>query len=390
MPRLAIRTVVLLALLSAACDDGTSPTAPSQTQIPHVAGTYAGPLVVTTDGRTVLRASAQVRVQQSGSRLTITGSVSLQGQIVSLPRITGTVMANGRITNTSGGVAEAVDPTCGHITTTSSSANFSGDILHYTETASTTFCGTWHISGTLRRGASNTPTTPVRPVDARFRDRFWQELVFDQYDDPGRMTTRRSWVLENPSPNVYIRMGDPTGRRVVSYKLRDHMQKAIPRLATQLTGRSYRGRIESGIGDRKRPGWITVRFVTQEEEPERTEGACARASVGADPGNIWIIRRARGNKNCVGASFFPVLFAHEFGHAMGFFHVADRTAIMASRSYTGRETFNAREQYHARIAYEVGRGEQYCGWPFQASCTRYRSSLRSESSLRGLAPIVID
>ena len=54
---------------------------------------------------------------------------------------------------------------------------------------------------------------------------------------------------------------------------------------------------------------------------------------------------------------------------MGFFHVADPTTIMTSEVYTGRDTFNASEQYHARLAYEVGRGNAYCGWPFQASCT---------------------
>ncbi len=384
MPRLA-RAVAVMALLSAACESPTAPSqAPPAQQIPRVAGTYAGPLIVTVNGQTLARISAQVRVQQSGSRLTITGVLSVQGRTISLPRITGTLSASGRLTDTSGGAAEAVDPTCGRITTTSSNATFAGDTLRYTETSTTTLCGPVKISGTLRRGAAFTPTIPTRPVDAQFRDRFWQALVFNQHEDPGTITTRRSWVLETPSPNVYIRMGDPTGRRVVSHQQRDHIQRAVPQLARQLTGQPYRGRIESGIEDRERTGWITVRFVTQEEEPEITDGACGRASVGGDPGNIWIIRRARGNKRCVDPSFFPELFAHEFGHAMGFRHVTDRTAIMASGIYTRRNTFNAREQYHARLAYEVGRGATYCGWPFQATCTR------RGPSLRGLAPIVVD
>ena len=101
------------------------------------------------------------------------------------------------------------------------------------------------------------------------------------------------------------------------------MRRAIPRLAEQLTGQPYRGVIEDGIGDRTRAGWITVRFVTVEEEPEISEGACGRAGVGMDPGSIWIIRRARGNKNCVDDAVLPGVFAHEFGHALGFFHVAN-------------------------------------------------------------------
>ena len=232
-----------------------------------------------------------------------------------------------------------------------------------------------------------TPTFLVRPTDARFDYFFWQELVFNYGDYPNSLNTAVSWVLDTPSPNVYIRMGDPTGRRVVSYKKRDHMMRAIPRLATQLTGHQYRGRIESGIGDRRRYGWITVRFVTQEEEPRISAGACGRASVGDDPGNIWIVRRARGNRFCVNDSYFPILFAHEFGHAMGFWHVTDRTATMSNRSYSSRRaTFNARERYHARLAYEVGRGEPYCGWPFLEVCMRRQWG----SSFRGPAPIVDD
>ena len=108
-----------------------------------------------------------------------------------------------------------------------------------------------------------------------------------------------NYTLDTTSPNVYIRMGDPTGRSVVFFKQRDHITRAVPGLAQQLTGSPYRGRIESGIEDRTRTGWITVRFVTEEEEPELSDGACGRATVGGDPGSIWIIRRVRGNKPCV-------------------------------------------------------------------------------------------
>ena len=53
----------------------------------------------------------------------------------------------------------------------------------------------------------------VRPVDSRFNDQFWQQFVFNQHDDPNpNRDARFSRVLDqNPSPNVYIRMGDPTG-----------------------------------------------------------------------------------------------------------------------------------------------------------------------------------
>ena len=54
-------------------------------------------------------------------------------------------------------------------------------------------------------------------------------------------------------------------------------------------------------------------------------------------------------ENCV--DHFPEVFTHEFGHAMGFTHVEDRTAVMGP---VWKSTFNPREQYHAQLAFEVG------------------------------------
>ena len=229
---------------------------------------------------------------------------------------------------------------------------------------STTFCSGGSSPNSPSSIFGVDPGGPSRPVDPRFNDTFWRQLVFDQFDRPNTIDNPTTLTRVNTkSLNVYIRMGDPTGRRVVSYDQRDHMQRAIPRLVEQLTGQPYSGSIEEGIGDRTRSGWITVRFVTYEEEPEIAEGACGRATIGTNPGNIWIIRRARGNKNCVHDAVFPEVFAHELGHALGFFHVADRTAIMTTDGLTGRASFTEREQYHAQLAYEVGRGQAYRGWP---------------------------
>ena len=110
-----------------------------------------------------------------------------------------------------------------------------------------------------------TPVVDVRPVHSRFNDLLWQQLVFDQYDNPGRWRpcqwcTTGSRVLDTTSPNVYIWLGDEAGQRVVAPRHVADMRRLIPRAMRQLTGHAYRGRIETGLQDRKSLGWITVRF----------------------------------------------------------------------------------------------------------------------------------
>ena len=215
------------------------------------------------------------------------------------------------------------------------------------------------ISPTRVTTAPTPAPDPTRPVDERFVDDFWQELIFNRYDYPNDDYV--VYVLETTSPNFYIRLGDADGRRVVPDFEETYMRSAIPLTTDILTGESYRGQIESGLSDRtNRRGWITIRIVTDEEDPG-TAGYCASTLVGGDPGEIHI------HVNCTGEEF-PEIFAHELGHAMGLYHVSDRNTVMAAGVFDGRVLFTAKEIYHAQLAYEVGRGAEYCGWPFSAAC----------------------
>ncbi len=200
---------------------------------------------------------------------------------------------------------------------------------------------------------------PTRPVDGRFIDTFWQEMIFNRYDLPGNDYV--VYVLETTSPNFYIRLGDENGRQVVPDYDETYMRNTIPYATESLTGRRYRGRLESGLSDPgERPGWIVVKIATGEEEPE-VDGYCAATLVGTLPGEIII------NRNCTGEEF-PGIFLHELGHAMGFYHVSDRNTVMASSVFDNRVTYTGKEKYHARLAYEVGRYATYCGWPYSAAC----------------------
>ena len=148
---LAVLTLVLLP----SCNSPTDPSDPilaAWNQFPNVAGTYNGTLRWTANGALVANASARLNVVQAGSQLTLTGSVTIFGQIVQLPAVTGNINQTGFFTATSGGGASTgADPTCGVITTTSVTLAFSGNTATYTEAANTQFCGNWAFAGTLTR-----------------------------------------------------------------------------------------------------------------------------------------------------------------------------------------------------------------------------------------------
>ena len=223
------------------------------------------------------------------------------------------------------------------------------------------------------------PTT-VHPL---FEDSFWQELIFNQYDEPGTLDERYRITLPFPSssPNIYIWLADESGERVADPTWVSTVYETLPHLAEQLTGEPYRGRIEEGMADRSQRGWITVEFTTgtHDEFPH----ACGWAGVGGDPGRIWIpISEPHRLRNSDGCRFRRV-FAHELGHAMGLRHVSDRTAVMAPAS--GPTSFNSREQYHAELLYSLGWGQRYCGWPFSPEC----AALNRDRSQAFRQPVIV-
>ena len=214
----------------------------------------------------------------------------------------------------------------------------------------------------------------VHPGPGRaYNDRFWQEIVYNGYDNPGGPKEYIS-TLDDPLPGFYLWLGDPYGRRVASDSWISWARRNVPRAVESLTGERYYGRIEGGLADRNERGWITIVFDTPPHEIENRNW-CGSAAIGANPGRIKLYLESNGGwrPRCSGGNYELHTIMHEIGHAMGFRHVKDGRAIMVSGggSHSGSypTVFTAREQYHARLAYRIGRGwRDYCGWPLRVAC----------------------
>lgn len=91
-----------------------------------------------------------------------------------------------------------------------------------------------------------------------------------------------------------------------------------------------------------RAGWITTDVLNDSARP------CGQATVGQAFNRIWLNIDARCHRR--GFAVYPNGFAHEIGHALGFWHVTPTNAIMnAGAPLEGPIT--ALERHHGALAY---------------------------------------
>ena len=224
------------------------------------------------------------------------------------------------------------------------------------------------------------PPLDIRPVHPEFDDRSWRQIAFDYYERPEDLSWRTTHVLTFV-PNVWLWTLDDTA------VAEEAIRRLLPLAYRDLTGRHYSGRIESGRQDRIEPGWITG-GVRARRAPDQHR---ATALVGANPGRIrftWDEWWHFGPGNTFGHWRFETTFRHEVGHALGFWHVSDPTSLMATiNRHQSVRWFSAKDEYHARLAYEVGRGARYCGWPFSENCA---SASGLQPSFGPEPPVVVE
>ena len=218
------------------------------------------------------------------------------------------------------------------------------------------------VPTTIRPTSTTTTSWPTRPVDPRFDDALWRELVY------GGTDYTRSRVMVDPGRlNVYV--------DVLEWPAELQQAEWLPWIERQwsgwiraMTGQPWTGRLESGpernLMGGGSPGWIVIRWKGQLAGGR----ACGTAPIGdwQDRGYVTL----RFHAGCrPWSTYMTNTLPHELGHVLGFSHVSDPLAVMHASS-SSPSSFTPREQYHMQRAYEVGRDRPYCGWPYSPECGR--------------------
>ena len=219
---------------------------------------------------------------------------------------------------------------------------------------------------TVDRPDPATPTTI--PADQRpdwFEQEFFRELVHDAAEDGAPCP--QGCLLDRPHAiNVLLDRREVTGR--CGADLGDFIEvagKSIPyrRIVTtetrplieSATGVPWLGRVESTADKRRADGiridrdWITVEFRVGSWS-HRT----AQAWVGKRPGLITFFVSPSCTLSSARSDDFLSTYAHELGHALGFFHVRSPVAVMSGFPNYDRPThYTLRESRHMQLAYRT-------------------------------------
>jgi hypothetical protein len=182
-----------------------------------------------------------------------------------------------------------------------------------------------------------------------FAMEFYRQLIRGTYDQPNAPWAWFGWTT---APSFYVKTVDQAGRPIEPEVLKvvlDAIGRAVP---AWTGGKMSAVAIESGVEDRPQAtGWINVE-IRRDPNERRT---CGLSYVGANPGLITLNDDVC---SCGSIKIPGAVVLHEVGHALGYFHVADRKSIMfpfaAGDCPAG--ALSAAESYHAAIAYTRPRG----------------------------------
>jgi hypothetical protein len=169
----------------------------------------------------------------------------------------------------------------------------------------------------------------------------YRQLVRNGFESPADLQPIRRWMA---APKIYINTTMPIGLKVFESDLliiEEGIRSAVPAFTG---GQMQVTRLERGTNPPADRGWIVVRFLN-----DSGANFCGRALVAADPGQIELNYT---RCTCGNVRVRPGTIRHEVGHALGFWHTADKGTLMfPTSSGCGAADLSQPERDAARIAY---------------------------------------
>jgi hypothetical protein len=196
--------------------------------------------------------------------------------------------------------------------------------------------------GYVTRETSASASTVDLIPEAGFDLGFYRQFARDANES----SSLQSLAVLSASPSIYLQRSglSDSNAAVLEAAARDT-------LPAMTGGRLTVAAFESGTAARAdQSGWIVAEVIDDAEQP------CGRGNVGASAGHVWL--NAATKCNYLGNRVDPSVFAHELGHAIGFYHVTATGALMSLTHAYGSVVITAAERHHGAIAYKRPRGNR--------------------------------